>query len=369
MDTEKLQLLAEEMSCSLCLELFREPRVLPCQHSFCTECLLQITDGPTTELECPLCRKVYSLGDNGVMEFPINLSLVNILSHLQRDDIRRIISPDVFPTRHALLQSFPPAGPGTDFSFLAFRRSFPRYIPRDLNERYSIAPVLIDRERALSLFKNWFQNLWFLPSKLRDIIESHTTSLLILKLIPFYKLSYKVNATYTAEITPKSVFNTKFTHAGRAKNIFGREEFADSRIICADASKDVCTLLNSIDTFGDTDDITITCATTILDDALPWFACWRKGNGDAILLKQSQREIGNVLRSECLSWSIYQLDTRISEVSHNLSYFPFYFTSYQYDDRIYNVTICARTGEIYGERPYGLGKLNFGSVKNWFSLR
>ena len=91
-------------------------------------------DGPTTELECPLCRKVYSLGDNGVMEFPINLSLVNILSHLQRDDIRRIISPDVFPTRHALLQSFPPAGPGTDFSFLAFRRSFPRYIPRDLNE-------------------------------------------------------------------------------------------------------------------------------------------------------------------------------------------------------------------------------------------
>ena len=39
MDEEHLQLLAEEVRCALCLEIFLQPRVLACQHSFCTSCL------------------------------------------------------------------------------------------------------------------------------------------------------------------------------------------------------------------------------------------------------------------------------------------------------------------------------------------
>ena len=39
MDEEQLRLLAEEVTCPLCLEIFHKPRVLVCQHTYCTECL------------------------------------------------------------------------------------------------------------------------------------------------------------------------------------------------------------------------------------------------------------------------------------------------------------------------------------------
>lgn len=39
-----------ELTCSVCRDIFREPVVLPCTHSFCRECLQK--SGP----RCPLCR-------------------------------------------------------------------------------------------------------------------------------------------------------------------------------------------------------------------------------------------------------------------------------------------------------------------------
>lgn len=159
MDEEHLQLLAEEVRCALCLEIFLQPRVLACQHSFCTSCLqlmgkktkvnytIQITDlilsiikadkseYENKDIECPLCRHITSLKGKTVENLPVNLSLANIIAHLQTDDIKRIINPDIVDDRHALLQSFPPDGPGTDFSFLAVSPdSSPFPTPRDLNQ-------------------------------------------------------------------------------------------------------------------------------------------------------------------------------------------------------------------------------------------
>ncbi len=34
--------LEEELRCSLCLELFTEPRTLPCGHTYCTMCLQDV---------------------------------------------------------------------------------------------------------------------------------------------------------------------------------------------------------------------------------------------------------------------------------------------------------------------------------------
>jgi hypothetical protein len=41
-----LQQIAEEVKCALCLEFFQAPRVLECQHTFCTECLYRIRKFP-----------------------------------------------------------------------------------------------------------------------------------------------------------------------------------------------------------------------------------------------------------------------------------------------------------------------------------
>ncbi|XP_068442339.1 E3 ubiquitin-protein ligase TRIM35 [Clinocottus analis] len=52
----RLSLQEVDLSCSICCEIFRDPVVLKCSHSFCAPCLQQYwTRGPRRR-DCPLCR-------------------------------------------------------------------------------------------------------------------------------------------------------------------------------------------------------------------------------------------------------------------------------------------------------------------------
>ncbi|XP_072900896.1 E3 ubiquitin/ISG15 ligase TRIM25-like [Hemitrygon akajei] len=54
--------LAEELTCSVCLELFQNPVALPCQHSFCAKCINDVWDHLETPsgVSCPQCRQAFS---------------------------------------------------------------------------------------------------------------------------------------------------------------------------------------------------------------------------------------------------------------------------------------------------------------------
>ena len=103
-----------------------------------------------------MCRRVTAL--DVVEALPVNITLSNIISHLQTEDIQRIISPELTESRHACLHSFPPSGPGTDFSFLAFDRS-QRIVqtPHGINQLYLTAPTHIDYRKATSIFQDWIR--------------------------------------------------------------------------------------------------------------------------------------------------------------------------------------------------------------------
>ncbi|XP_059824979.1 E3 ubiquitin/ISG15 ligase TRIM25-like [Hypanus sabinus] len=53
--------LAEELTCSVCLGLFQDPVALPCQHSFCAKCINDAWDHPKTPsgVSCPHCRQTF----------------------------------------------------------------------------------------------------------------------------------------------------------------------------------------------------------------------------------------------------------------------------------------------------------------------
>lgn len=62
----------EELICPLCLEVFCEPKKLPCDHVYCKDpCLTGLAkkndDGT---INCPECRKVVEIPDNDVSKFP-----------------------------------------------------------------------------------------------------------------------------------------------------------------------------------------------------------------------------------------------------------------------------------------------------------
>ncbi|KAJ8245177.1 hypothetical protein GJAV_G00274250 [Gymnothorax javanicus] len=69
----------DELCCSVCFDIFKEPVVLKCSHSFCKVCLKQYWEEKSSR-ECPICRRKSS------MEEPSNnLALRNIVeSYLQQ---------------------------------------------------------------------------------------------------------------------------------------------------------------------------------------------------------------------------------------------------------------------------------------------
>ncbi len=77
-------LTAEELSCPVCCEIFKNPVVLSCSHSFCKECLQQFWIIKKIQ-ECPVCRRRSSKD-----EPPCNLVLKNLCeSFLKHRNERR----------------------------------------------------------------------------------------------------------------------------------------------------------------------------------------------------------------------------------------------------------------------------------------
>ncbi|MGH0173623.1 UNVERIFIED_CONTAM: hypothetical protein FKN15_068823 [Acipenser sinensis] len=52
------QLSEEQISCSICLDIFTSPVSTPCGHNFCTECIGRCWD-QSDSIQCPLCKRKY----------------------------------------------------------------------------------------------------------------------------------------------------------------------------------------------------------------------------------------------------------------------------------------------------------------------
>ena len=82
--THNLQNLCKEVSCSKCQALNTEPKMLPCLHSFCLNCLEQVlrSSGRPDTFTCPdpECKTEISVPSSGdLKELPTNFRLVNLL--------------------------------------------------------------------------------------------------------------------------------------------------------------------------------------------------------------------------------------------------------------------------------------------------
>ena len=74
--------LREEVSCSVCMSPFTNPKILPCFHTFCLHCLneLQRTSGKHGEITCPECRKKFQVPGSGYpKDLPANFRMNSLL--------------------------------------------------------------------------------------------------------------------------------------------------------------------------------------------------------------------------------------------------------------------------------------------------
>ena len=61
--------------CAKCNEYYKDPRMLPCLHNFCLQCLekeLRMQVSQDT-LHCPNCKEMITLSENGTSDLPQDL--------------------------------------------------------------------------------------------------------------------------------------------------------------------------------------------------------------------------------------------------------------------------------------------------------
>ncbi|XP_028665421.2 RING finger protein 223 [Erpetoichthys calabaricus] len=74
-----------DLECSICFSqfnnIFRAPKMLQCQHTFCLECLARMnvkSDNPQA-IQCPLCRSLTSLPTLGLPKLDTNVTILSYL--------------------------------------------------------------------------------------------------------------------------------------------------------------------------------------------------------------------------------------------------------------------------------------------------
>ncbi|XP_051762292.1 E3 ubiquitin-protein ligase Midline-1 isoform X1 [Ctenopharyngodon idella] len=109
--------LESELTCPICLELFEDPLLLPCAHSLCFNCAHRIlvshcssfdeSTKPYSAFQCPTCRYVITLDQQGLDGLKRNVTLQNIIDRFQKASLSGPNSPT--ETRRCPREQFPPA--------------------------------------------------------------------------------------------------------------------------------------------------------------------------------------------------------------------------------------------------------------------
>ena len=81
----------ENLTCPVCFHLFKNPKFLPCHHSYCEECLEKMQ--VESKITCPECRYEATVPKGGVNDLPTNFFINRImdelgLKHREEDELK-----------------------------------------------------------------------------------------------------------------------------------------------------------------------------------------------------------------------------------------------------------------------------------------
>jgi len=84
-----LKQLEDITECPICSEIFVDPRILPCIHTYCLQCITSLVSGkkPGDKIPCPLCRKEFAIPVGGISQLPKNYFVEKVLEAKKLFDI------------------------------------------------------------------------------------------------------------------------------------------------------------------------------------------------------------------------------------------------------------------------------------------
>ena len=83
------QVVPVSLKCSICLEFFSDPRVLPCLHTYCLKCLQGLVSDQKSDLSCPQCRAKHEIPKGDVTNFLCDISILPELEAAKADTTKK----------------------------------------------------------------------------------------------------------------------------------------------------------------------------------------------------------------------------------------------------------------------------------------
>ena len=99
MSEEALKNLQEQLNCSICLDIYTDPKLLQCFHVFCRQCLVPLgvrDQQGQLSLTCPTCRQVTPIPDRGVSGLQPAFH-INNLRQIYEDSVKKLENPAATP--------------------------------------------------------------------------------------------------------------------------------------------------------------------------------------------------------------------------------------------------------------------------------
>ena len=78
------------LKCSICMELFSDPRLLPCLHTHCLKCLQSLVSDQKSDFGCPQCRAKHDIPKGGVGSYLSDFSILPELEAAKRQGQKKI---------------------------------------------------------------------------------------------------------------------------------------------------------------------------------------------------------------------------------------------------------------------------------------
>ena len=179
--------------CSICMNAFNDPRMLPCIHTFCLECLKRTADEAQKKsgdrMPCPLCRKDFIIPEDGINGLqkngwrPLKCTTMYCTEHPQKPldyycaDCKKILCVSCCVESHTSHKCKDVAAVSEEFRLTIQSNSSMISIYADemlsLKEKAELRKAyflkeIADKEEAIQRRNQ----------ELKDMIDEHTTSLL-----------------------------------------------------------------------------------------------------------------------------------------------------------------------------------------------
>ena len=79
------------IECSICTRTMKKPKVLPCQHTFCLECLEEHgkINKKGSKLPCPMCRRKFNIPAGGLSKLDCNVLVSKLIVAQSKNRIKK----------------------------------------------------------------------------------------------------------------------------------------------------------------------------------------------------------------------------------------------------------------------------------------